>query len=400
MLHRFFGIDTRSHACHAADLPLDFDLFSACVFCASSLFSADLRPLHGFSGDLSGGYTTFQRRNSVSATGDTSDVTAKFVSAGFDWNRPAGAGLGAGTPASELKLRVIFPNAHDESSEDDTVPDRVIATGDWRYENISVVGRYALAPRTSLETGFLQRLFKGTDLVNVGGPFLQFSEQRQLVAERDDYAIGLRQRWEGFEIAAHWKHPVMQGSFNTMKTYIFARGHLDGASLELKTRQGKWSGSVVIESVGGHLDVEGQFLPTTVSSTAWMSNAQVRLSYSFGSCDVFAAALYDESRLPFVSLAPLGAETRAFDSGYVADSKTREWHLELAFRVKVTAGFLPRIFFRSSTGTETVSLRDAAGSRPGMTLNVDRGGAFRSFLMGLSAEFTIGGAPAVPPASP
>ena len=131
-----------------------------------------------------------------------------------------------------------------------------------------------------------------------------------------------------------------------------------------------------------------------------MRNAQLRLSYSFGSCDVFAAALYDESRLPFVSLAPLGAETRAFDSGFIADSKTREWHLELAFRMKMAAGFIPRVFFRSSTGTETVSLRDAAGHRPGMALNVDRGGAFHSFLMGLSAEFTIGGAPAVPPASP
>ena len=249
----------RPGACHAARLRLDFDLFSACVFCASSLLSADLRPLPGFSGDLTGGYTTFQRRNSVSATGDTSDVTAKFVAAGFGWNRLRPAGLGAGSPASEVRVRVVFPNSHDESREDVSVPNRVIATGDGRYENISVILRLALAPRTSVEYEYLQRRFKGTDIV--GGDFLAFAGQRQLVAEEDDFTVGFRQRWEGLELAAHWKHPVLQGSFSTSRRLHLREGAPRRRHAETRgAARRPWGGSVVAEAVGGMSGCRGKAL--------------------------------------------------------------------------------------------------------------------------------------------
>src|SRR5204863_140885 len=46
-------------------------------------------------------------------------------------------------------------------------------------------------------------------------------------------------------------------------------------------------------------------------------------SRSFGRFDVLLALVVDRTRLPFVALAPLGAETRAFGSADLADWRPR-----------------------------------------------------------------------------
>ena len=375
---------------------MNSDLFSACVFCASWLLGGDHPAPPAFSAEIAAAYATMQRQNrtSGSTSDDRSDVTAKFTSVGLRWVRPAPAGLGAGTPESELRLLVSFPNSHDEADEGAGAPDRIVATGGGRYENYSLLARRRITPADSLEAGFEQRRHKITDLVDLGGSKFQVSEERDLIAERIDYFVGARHRWKGFELAAAWDHATVQGKTNTALSVISARGHLDGAVVEIRGRKGGWDAAVAAEALSGSLPVAAEFVPDfqsrTRSSTAWTEALSATLSRAAGKWDGFVSVFLDRSRLPFVSLAVLGAETRAMDAGSRPDSRTREWGYELSVRREVAPGVWPRVFYRAVHGNETVDLvpSDAVASE----LRVRRGGGFpgNQFVLGLAAQFQIG----------
>ena len=382
---------------------MNFDLFSACVFCAATLFGMDFRPPPGITGEIAAGYSTFQRHD-VLQTGDESDVTFKFITAGVRWVPAASAGPGAGTPPTELHVSGVFPSAHAESNEADPIPGRVIATGEGRYENYSVLARVALSPVLSAEGAALIRRHKGTDLVNTGGSKFTFSEQRQTIAEQDAFGLGLRRRWSGLEVGVRWQHSVVQGNYNTASAFLTSRGALDGAGLDVRAARGPWAASLDLQAMTGvprrHAEAAPDFVGRNDRARAWSQSARLSVSRSFGRWDAIAAVAWDGTRLPFVSLTPLGAETRAFDSGFVADSRVREWRTEIALRFRATRGFLMRIFFRKTeSGSESVALTDSIGNRPPRSLDVDRGGnyPFRQYLLGVSEEFGVGAAPSATP---
>ena len=385
---------------------MDFDLFSACIFCASSFLSSDLRPMPGSSGEISTGYATFQRRLNT-PFGDQSDVTYRFVAATVRWI-PSGS-FTEGTPATEVRVAVMFPNAHAESVEDEGA-ESVLGTGSGRFENISLLARGAVSGSLSLEGGAIQRRYKGTDLISVGGPLFSFTEKRQVVAERNDYTLGGRlrpagERWKGLELAARWEHTVLQGKYSTAAALTNALGVLDGATLELRRSQGPWSASVSGQAVAGTLPRSVRALPSYEGfdgrAPAYLWSARLAASRSFGRADVLVALIAEGTRLPFVALSPLGQETRAFDSGFLADSRTRELEVELAVRLRSRKGFSPVLFFRSASGSETVELTRAAGEGPGQRIDVERGGhfPFEQFLFGVSVEFGVGPGGRFPPAA-
>lgn len=381
---------------------MDFDLFSACVFCASSFLTSDLRPMPGGSGALSTGYAIFQRRLTM-PSGDESDVTQKFVAASVRWI-PSGSHT-EGTPATEVRVSVMFPNAHAESVEGGRA-DRVLGTGSGRFENLSLIARRAVSRSLSVEAGAMHRRYKGTDLVNVGGPLFSFTEERQVVAERNDYTLGGRLRlkgvrWNGFELAARWEHTVIQGKYSTAAAQTNVLGTLDGAALELRFSRGAWSASVSGAMVAGMLPRSAVALPSFEGfdgqAPAFLGSARLAASRSFGRYDVLVALIAEQTRLPFVTLAPLGQETRAFDSGFLADSHARELEVELAVRLRSRSGISPLFFFRGSSGSETVDLTRGIGEAP-QRIDVEQGGYLPigigprwSGLIGFSVEFGLGG---------
>src|ERR1700757_1915172 len=94
------------------------DLVSACVFCAGLLLGIDLPPPPGYAVEVGFSYATSARRYITGpGSDDTSDVTPKFVLVGLGWSRPAAAGLGAGTPEAEWRLRVALAPSHDEQEQ-------------------------------------------------------------------------------------------------------------------------------------------------------------------------------------------------------------------------------------------------------------------------------------------
>lgn len=375
---------------------MNSDLFSACVFCASWLLGGDHPAPPSFSAEIVAAYASMQRQNVTAgaSSDDRSDVTAKFTAVGLRDARPAAPGLGAGTPESELRLLVSFPNSHDEADEGAGAPGRIVATGGGRYENYSFLARRRITPADSVEVGFEQRRHKITDLVDLGGSKFQVSEERDLIAERVDYFAGARHRWKGLELAAAWNHATFQGKTNTAESVISARGHLDGGVVEVRGRKGDWGAALSAEALAGSLPVAAEFQPDfqsrTRDSTAWTEALSATLSREAGKWDGFVSVFLDRSRLPFVSLAVLGAETRAMDAGSRVDSHTREWGYELSIRREVAPGVWPRVFYRAVHGNETVDLisDDAAGSQ----LRVRRGGRFpgTQFVVGLAAQFQIG----------
>jgi hypothetical protein len=379
---------------------MDFDLFSACIFCSASFFAVDLRPLPGFSGELATGYSTLQRRTHDRSTADESDITMKFVAAGFRFTRPPSGGLGAGTPAAEVAVRAVFPNAHSEQDEREEVPSRVIATGEGRYDNFSGLLRLALAPRTSAEGGFFHRRVKGTDKLTIGDPAYVLTEERQFTAENTSYVLGVRQRWAGLEAAARWEHVVIETKYLTPNASATSRGQINGPNVEVRGAAGRWTGGLGLRGISGTLPVSTRLLPDYVASSPdggiWMASARLDVSRSFSKMDVFLAVIYEKARLPFVTLATLGAETRAADlSGLAPSTRTEETHVEIALRYRLTEGVLASLFFRGAIGKETVSFVDAKNRAAG-TLDVDRGSwkPVSQFLLGASVEFTTGPRPA------
>ncbi len=373
------------------------DLFGACVFCAAWLLGGDGPAPPSFSADIVAAYSSLQRQNrTAGATGDDrSDVTAKFTAIGLRYARPAPSGLGAGTPESEFRVLVSFPNSHDEADQGAGAPDRIIATGEGRYENYSALFRHRVSESNSIEAGFEQRRLRITDLVNLGGSKFQVSEERDLTSERIDYFLGARHRWRDLEVAAAWNHATIQGKNNTAMSLVSGRGHLDGAVAEVRGRRESWVASLTAEGLSGSIPVTTEFQPDftsrTASRTAWTEALAATLSRSAGKWDGSASLFLDRSRLPFVSLAVLGDETRAFDAGARPDSRTREWGYELSLRREVAPGVWPRIFYRVVHGNETVSL---IGPSDTTSLSVRRGATFpgNQFVAGVGAQFNIGAA--------
>ena len=91
------------------------DLVSACIFCAGWLLGMDMAPRGGLSGQMGFSYATMARRYDVTSERvDSSDVTPKFVLVGMGNAWPAAGELGAGTPASEWRVRIAFGTSHDQ----------------------------------------------------------------------------------------------------------------------------------------------------------------------------------------------------------------------------------------------------------------------------------------------
>lgn len=385
------------------------ELVSACIFCAGLLLGSDLRPRDGLGAELGFSYATLARRYDVTENRvDGSDVTPKFLLIGMGNSWPAKDGLGAGTPASEWRVRIGFAASHDEQERKEDVDlERVLATGTGRYENFAVLARFGLGSRNSLEIGGERHSDKSTDLLNIGGENQEFSEQRSLTAERLDLALGWRHRWQGWEAEAAFCGTKVSGYNATANSFQQASGNLFGAQAEVRWRRSGWNVMLHGQAVGGSLDVHRESFPVFADrdSRQPASLAAVRLGvgYAWPRTEILLSTTYDRQHLPFIALAVLGTETVAFDSGFDPDSVTQEVFWDLAFRYAFSPAIRARVSVRLGWGDETVTLTDSAGVVPPRQLDVLRRGIFGGGLSGqigapeptllLGAEFAIGTPP-------
>ncbi len=362
----------------------------------------------GFSGEIAGAYATLQRENRSLGLprGDLSDVTVKSPLVGLRWSRLAADGLGAGTPAAEVRVLAAFGPSHDEAQEADSLPARIQATGDGRFENFALIGRLPLGPRDSLEAGIEHRRHKITDLVNAGESYFQYSELRQLATERTDYALGVRHRVPGGEMAARLLLVGVWGDNSTARADLLSQGTLPGGALDVRVKRGAWSIGLFGQGAGGTVDRSDRYFPefelnhATASAGLWAVGATVAVALP--SAEVTATLVHDRSRLPWVAHAVLGEELRLFDGGFRPFSSTRETSLDVAVRLRAGPGVWPRLFLRVTQGTEAVRFEDSFGARPPVSLDVGRGQlfSFRQFLIGAGMEFGVGGARLSVPSGP
>jgi hypothetical protein len=382
------------------------DLVSACVFCAAMMFGMNLPPRDGLAAQIGFSYATLARRYEVSAVrADGSDVTPKFILIGMGNARPAPDGLGAGTPEMEWRARIAFAPSHDEQirkATDDL--ELVTATGTGRYENFALMGRIPLASRGSIELGVVRRSENATDLLNIGGEAHALSEARTLSAGRIDAAAGWRQRWKGLEAAVAFRWTKTTGYNATALSFQNASGVLLGGDAEARWRSGPWTVALGGEILDGSLDVHRESYPAfenrDASIGATLEAARLGLGYSWPRTSLFLWTTYDRQKLPFVSLAVLGTETVAFDSGYDPSSDVKELFWDLAFGYAVPPAVRLRLTVRLGWGDETVQLTDFTGERPPVTLDVLRRGIFGGGLgtaigapevsLFLGADFSIG----------
>jgi len=382
------------------------DLVSACIFCAGWLLGMDLAPSNGLTGQMGFSYATMARRYDVTPERvDSSDVTPKFVLVGMGNAWPAAAGLGAGTPESEWRVRIAFGTSHDQQERKATEDlDRILTSGTGRYENFAVLGRYRLTERDSIEVALDRRAESATDLINIGPDNGNVSASRSLSAARADVALGWRHRWPGFEaeIGFHGSRP--DGYNSTEGSFQNASGTLYGGEAEARWRSGGWTALIHGEGMWGNLDVHRESAPVFADRNASLpaSFEAVRLGagYSWPRTDLFLTATYDRQALPFVSLAVLGTETVAFNQGYDPNSINEELYLNLAFRYAVAPAVRLRVAVGLGWGSETVGLTDFAGTLPPLSLDVHRRGVFGGGLSGslgapeaalfIGADFSIG----------
>ena len=361
------------------------DLFSACVFCAGLLLGVDLPPAPGLQTEVGFAYSTSARRYQIDPDrDDLSDVTPKFVLIGFGIARAAAAGLGAGTPPAEWRVRVALGPSHDEQEQHPFTLLNTTAAGTGRYENYAVVLRYALDDRNSLEVAADRRKHRATDLLNIGQERFFFSEQRQVSAERIDVGLGWRHRWPGLEAAVSARYVQPAGSHATAGAFDLAKGGIYGAAVEGRARKGRWTFLASAELASGSIDVHEengpQFVHRDTRNPATLEAYRAGIGYTWNSTELLLQATYDRSRLPFVSFAVLGTEVSALESGFHPDSRTRVTLFDLSFRQRVMEGFKFKIQVRNSRGSETLTLTDSAGVLPTRRLDIERSGVFGAGL--------------------
>lgn len=382
------------------------DLVSACVFCAGLLLGMDAPVWSGVSADVGVTYATVARsldRTGTAGGHDLSDVTPKFLFVSAGGARGAQGDLGAGTPEAEWRLRVALAPSHDEQEQTPFSTANTTATGTGRYENFAILLRQSLGDRDSLEAGWNRRTHKGTDLVNLGGERFVLGEERTLSAERVDVGLGWRHRWEGLEAAVSARYVKPSGSINTENLFILAGSGIWGGGLELRARRGRWtvwgSGELASGSISVHEENAPDFHAREFSAPARLEAYRFGAVFSSGRTEALATLTWDRSRLPFVSLAPLGTETVLFEQGYHPDSTTREFFGEATLRYALRPAVRVRAFLRLGYGDETVLLTDATGVRPDERLDVHRSGVFGSGLskalgspqvtLGLGVDFKL-----------
>lgn len=373
------------------------DLVSACIFCAGLLLGTNLPPPPGYYSEVGFSYATAARRyETETGIEDVSDVTPKFVLVGFGGARQPADGMGAGTPEAEWRVRVALGPSHDEQEQLPYAITNTHATGTGRFENYALVLRYPFSSRDSVETGFSRRYHTSTDLINIGQERFVFSEQRILSAERVDVAMGWRHRWRGFEAALSVCYVQPNGSNSTAGAFHINEGHIWGGVLEGRARLGSWTLFAAAERESGSLSVHEKskpnFLPHDSDETARLESYRVGVGWATGKRDFFLQAAYDRSTLPFVSLAVLGTEVGAFESGYHPESRTRVLLVDLTARHEFVPGFRFKLLLRTSFGNETVTLTDPAGVLPTQQLDIKRSGVFGSGLSSAlgSPEATLG----------
>ena len=372
------------------------DLAAACIFCASLLLTSDVPTFFGFSGELTGAYGTLQRRITVDDNPEAqkSDVTGKFPLVGFGWSRPAPKGLGAGTPASEVRVRIGWATSHDEATEVEGTPGRLIATGTGRFENLAVAVRGAISGGSA--EGFLvQHRHKVTDLVMAGTPF-DYEGPRYLIAERRDGAVGWRQRFENAEIAGRFQYTVLQGKLNTAGGALLSRGGIPGGGVEAAVITGNWRLSAGGEWLSGHVARQDQYYPDFVVQSgddpASLAGASLRAASSFGRFRTDVGLVWERANLPWVSYAVLGEEQRRFESGYRLVSEARSWGANLEVRYRLAAGVSMKLLARATSTTEAVTFTDALGSRPSATPDVVSTHDWQ-YAFGIGLDFSLGGTP-------
>jgi hypothetical protein len=363
---------------------MGIDLVNACIFCAGFLLSGGLTPRDGLSTEIGLSYATLSREleaQSDEERVDVADVTPKFLLIGLGNARSAAPGLGAGTPAFEWRVRIAFAPSHDEQIREASPAFPQIETdGTGRYENFSLLGRFPMGARDSLEVGLSRRAQKATDVLNIGGEEQEVSEQRNLTAERADGGVGWRHRWKCLEVAANLRYVKVTGYNATAGAFINASGGIFGGGLEARYRNGGWTALVDAEWMSGSIDVHEESFPVfesrDSSEDATLDAIRAGVGYSWPRTDLFFTGTFGRERLPFVALAVLGTETVAFDGGYHPDSNNKEFFGDLTVRYAFTPAIGARVGLRLATGSETVDLTDALGGRPPRIEDVERGGRF------------------------
>lgn len=345
----------------------------------------ELPPPPGYSTEVGFSYATAARRFAIGpGNDDTSDVTPKFVLVGLGWSRAAAAGLGAGTPAAEWRVRVALAPSHDEQEQTPFAVSNTTATGTGRYENFAVLARYPISARDSLEAAWNRRTHKATDELNIGHERFFLSEQRVLSAERVDVGIGWRHRWNGLEAALSARYSRPSGSQTTSATDRISGGPIYGGALEARARRGRWTLSVLAERASGSIEVheasQPNFVPHAFSATATLEAYRIGVGHAAGRTEAFLQATYDRSRLPFVAFAVLGTEVSALEAGYHPESRANLVSWDLTVRRTFVPGFRVKVLLRSSSGDETLTLTDPAGVLPGRRLDVQRSGVFGAGL--------------------
>ena len=382
------------------------DLVSACVFCAGMLLGVDLAPRAGLGGEIGFSYATLARRYDARPDRvDSSDTTPKFVVVGLGFARQAPGSLGAGTPDLEWRVRGAFAAPHDEQ-ERKPLPDleRVAATGNGRYENYALTARVPFGDRDSIEVGLERRYHQASQLVNIGEENHVFSEQRTFSAERIDVAAGWRHRWRGLEVEAAGRWVKPGGFYATANVFHNITGGFFGGEAEVRARRGGWTVSLRGERMAGSLDVHRESTPAFADrdtrESASLEALRLGVGYAWTRTQLLLSGAYDRQRLPFVSLAVLGTETVAFDSGFDPDSRAHETFWQLEARHAFTPAISALVGVRLGWGNETVTLTDSAGVSPTRVLDVRRRGVFGAGLSGslgspeptlyLGANFAIG----------
>ena len=357
------------------------DLVSACIFCSMFLFAPDPARLSGYSTELAASYSTLGRRTEPEpGLLDRSETTGKFIGIGAGFSRPAPAGLGAGTPELEWRARIVFAPSHDEQAEAGAWSDPIVAKGTGRDENFSLLLRYPVGARGSIEAAVSRRYNESTDLLTRGAGDASRLQERDLSADRTDWGLGWRHRFHRFEAALGVRNASPKGSHKSYGAFQITHGTFWGAEGEVRVSGERWTLGLSGEEAAGSLEVveknQPAFLKREFAARARLQAVSLAGSYRFEKNDVSLSVTYENSRLPFVSLAVTGFETAEFEQGYHPDSRTHQTAVRLEFGRRLLPAFRVKAFLRAAYGSESVRLTDPDAVLPERKLSIDREGKY------------------------
>jgi hypothetical protein len=290
------------------------------------------------------------------------DSTPHGVWLDIAWSRRSES-LGAAAAPLEIAAELAEAASHNENqaAASNGLP-RSTASGNGRFEPLSLVVRLPLGDRQSVELGIERPFSKTQDFLVFGEERYFGAETRTISADTRTASLGYRRRWQGAEAAVFVERSQPSYASGTGNAFTAGEGRLWGAGLEAAVALGRVRAALAAGGSSGTVAVREKLAPAfqqrRFDEPFSRRFARAQISAPLGRWTATATAAAVHIATPFWdSQAPLNAETAYHDRGLDFRSRSTEVFLSAAASWRWRPSLSLQAFALRRYGNESVEFR-------------------------------------------